>query len=159
VWSGKLWSHRPLFHWRLKWSYSCSHFARYIEMLQHFCTPELSPPWNWGLNHVVPIRWCNCQYSEEHPWRSFKKYFWSTLLHYAASFHGLHVCLISLPVIISFWGASKWKCTPLDHGWLMTSKSNSEAYFSDTRNMEEWTLGNLPARLEERVCNDGQWWS
>jgi hypothetical protein len=46
---------------------------------------------------------------QEHPWRSFRECFWITLFHCEGSFHGLHVHLISLPVIISYGGTSKRK--------------------------------------------------
>jgi hypothetical protein len=85
--------------------------ARHVEMLRNFFAPELSS------RKMVQLL-----IEREHPWMSFGKYFRSALFHCEASFHGLHVRLISLPVIVCFGGASKRKCTPLGHESSMTSR-------------------------------------
>jgi hypothetical protein len=81
----------------------------------------------------LPTEW-------EHPWRSFRKRFRSTSFHCMVRFHGLRIRL-SLPVIISFGGTSKWKCTPLDHGLSMTSRSqfgNKFQWYQETWWGEHW---------------------
>jgi hypothetical protein len=94
------------------------HMFVYAEMLRNFITPELrSRP--YGSSKMM----------REHPSRSFGKYFRSTLFHGAASFHGLQVYQISLPVITSFGGTSNRKCTPLDYGQSMASISQFGSRF------------------------------
>jgi hypothetical protein len=91
----------------------------------------------------------------EHPWRSFGKCFRSTLFQCAASFHGLHVRLISLPVIISFDGTSKAYTTrprTIDELKIAIRKQISAV----PGNMARRALGNLRASLGECVCSEGQ---
>jgi hypothetical protein len=78
-------------------------------------------------------------------------------LHCAASFHGLHVRLISLPVIISFGGYVKGKVYTT-RPWTIDDlkiaiRKKISAIPENTARRE---LVNLPARLEECVRNDGQ---
>jgi hypothetical protein len=84
--------------------------ARYVEMLRNSFTPEMS---RCGIEPST-ISFQQMPIKLKHPRKSFGKCFRSTLLQCAASCHGLHVRLTSLPVIISFGGTSKRKCTPLN---------------------------------------------
>jgi hypothetical protein len=109
--------------------------ASCVEMLRNFLSPELSSrPYGSSKMVQLPIQ-------REHPWRSFRRCFRGTLFHCAASFHGLHVRLISRPVIISFGRTSKRKCTPLDHGPSKISRSQFGSKFKPyqkTWRREHW---------------------
>jgi hypothetical protein len=112
--SSKLQSHRPLFLWRRRWEVTS---ARYVETLRNFLKARIELTTIWFQQDGATA------HRARDPPRSFGKCFWSTLFHYAPCFHGLHVRLASLLVIISFGGTSKRKCTTLDHGPSRTSRS------------------------------------
>jgi hypothetical protein len=143
--SGKLWSHRPLFLWRQRLAFSYNHICLLGETLQtsshkNSVVIELSSqPYGFCKMVQLPIQ-------QERPWTSFRKYFWSTLFHCVASFQGLHVCLTSLPVIISFGGPQSRNVHHLNINPWWSQGCNSEANFSDTRKHGEartWFQRNL----------------
>jgi hypothetical protein len=119
----------------------------YVEMSRNFLTRELSSrPYDSIRMVQLPIQ-------PEHPWRSFGKYeyFRSALFHCAASYHGLHDRLISLPVIISFADTSKRKGTTIDYGPSWPQDRNSEVDFGDSRTHGDVTTGK-PLSEVGRVC-------
>jgi hypothetical protein len=95
--------------------------AYYVEILWIFLAPELSCRGIdfltiWLQQDGATVR--KARASIEVIWEMFPE----KLHHCMVSFHGLHVHLICLPVIVCFWGTSKQKCTLLDHRPSMTSR-------------------------------------
>jgi hypothetical protein len=126
-----------------------------VTVMSHYVCTEFSntrieSSQNWTLDHMVQARWCNCPYSKSIHGGLSENF--SGALYYTAPWAFLHVCMISLSVMTSFGGTSKW---PLGH-IIDDLKTTTQQMSAISGNMARKALGNLKARLEECLHNDEQ---